>query len=67
MLQNNTRLANLYYDSARVHLEAKIAVSQQDSRYHSSLGIAYAGLGKKNKAMKLRANHTNLFCTIKKL
>jgi len=50
--QNNIDLANVYYDSARIHLEAKVAVSPQDSRYHSSLGIAYAGLGRKKEAIE---------------
>ncbi len=50
--QNNIELAIAYWDSARIHLEAKIDVSPQDSRYHSSLGIAYAGLGRKNEAVK---------------
>ncbi|HER41253.1 MAG TPA: tetratricopeptide repeat protein [Salinimicrobium catena] len=51
-MQNQTELANLYYDSARIHLQAKIAASPLDSRYHSSLGIAYAGLGRKNEAIR---------------
>ncbi|KPL13638.1 MAG: hypothetical protein AMS26_13720 [Bacteroides sp. SM23_62] len=51
-LQNNDPMTYLYYDSARIHLEAKINASPQDSRYHSALGIAYAGLGKKPEAIK---------------
>jgi len=51
-MQNNTKLAKLYYDSVRVHLENKIDITPDDSRYHSSLGIAYAGLGRKNDAIK---------------
>jgi len=50
--QNNIEKATAYYDSARIHLEAKISVSRQDSRFHSSLGIAYAGLGKKAEAIR---------------
>jgi len=51
-LQNNMGMAGSYYDSARIHLEKKITQSPQDSRYHSSLGIAYAGLGRKSDAIK---------------
>jgi TolB-like protein/Tfp pilus assembly protein PilF len=51
-LQNNTELAYSFYDSARKHLEEMIDQSPQDSRYHSSLGISYAGLGKKSDAIK---------------
>ncbi|MEN8123208.1 MAG: hypothetical protein ABFS35_22915 [Bacteroidota bacterium] len=51
-LQNNKKTAMLYYDSARVHLENKIVETPNDFRLYSSLGIAYAGLGKKDKAIK---------------
>jgi tetratricopeptide (TPR) repeat protein len=51
-LQNNPELAYSFYDSARKHLEEMIDQSPQDSRYHSSLGISYAGLGKKSDAIK---------------
>ncbi len=33
-------------------LEKKVAEIPTDPRYHSSLGIAYAGLGKKEEAIK---------------
>ena len=51
-LQNKIDLANSYFDSARIHLETQIDVSPSDSRYHSSLGIAYAGLGRKKEAIE---------------
>jgi tetratricopeptide (TPR) repeat protein len=44
--------ASAYYDSARTHLITRISESPQDSRYHSSLGIVYAGLGKKVEAIR---------------
>jgi serine/threonine-protein kinase len=47
----NTEMAEHYYDEARVLLEARIANSPIDSRYHSSLGIALAGLGSKEEAI----------------
>jgi len=50
-LQNDMDRARPYYDSARIHLEAKIKETPGDSRYHSSLGMAYAGLGMKIKAI----------------
>jgi serine/threonine protein kinase/Flp pilus assembly protein TadD len=37
--------ARIYYDSARVIIEEKIKNNPDDSRYHSALGIVYAGLG----------------------
>ena len=51
-LQNKMDLANPYFDSARIHLETQIDVSPSDSRYHSSLGMAYAGLGRKKEAIE---------------
>jgi tetratricopeptide (TPR) repeat protein len=51
-LQNKPELANRYYDSARVHLEAKISETPQDSRCYSSLGITWAGMGKKDEAIR---------------
>lgn len=45
-------LAKAYYDSARVHLEAKIEDTPEDHRYHGSLGIIYAGLGRKKEAIE---------------
>jgi TolB-like protein/Tfp pilus assembly protein PilF len=42
----------LYYDSARVLLEARVKQHPEDALVHSSLGIAYAGLGQKEQAIR---------------
>jgi TolB-like protein/Flp pilus assembly protein TadD len=52
-LNKNKKLELAYYDSARVMLQSKIKEFPNDARMHSSLGIAYAGLGEKNKAIKV--------------
>ncbi len=44
--------ANAYYDSARIKIEAKLQEFPGDPRILSSLGIAYAGLGNKEKAIR---------------
>jgi TolB-like protein/Flp pilus assembly protein TadD len=51
-LSNNRKLELAYYDSARVLLELKLKEFPNDARMHSSLGITYAGLGEKDKAIK---------------
>jgi len=48
----NVELATAYFDSARIHLEAKIETTPLDHRLHSSLGISYAGLGRKDEAIQ---------------
>ena len=45
-------LALINYNLAIEILEKKIIEIPNDPRYHSSLGIAYAGLGKKEEAIK---------------
>jgi len=45
-------LAHAAYDSARVILERDIQENMDDPRYHSSLGVAYAGLGQKKDAVR---------------
>jgi serine/threonine-protein kinase len=45
-------LALINYKAAREILEKKVIEIPNDPRYHSSLGIAYAGLGKKEEAIK---------------
>ena len=40
------------YDSARSLLEAEVRKWPDDPRYHSSLGIAYAALGRKEEAIR---------------
>jgi len=45
-------LARTNYKMAAEILEKKVADIPNDPRYHSSLGIAFAGLGKKEEAIK---------------
>jgi serine/threonine protein kinase/tetratricopeptide (TPR) repeat protein len=45
-------LAKKCYDQARSILEAKIEQDPEEARFHSSLGIAYAGLGRKEDAVR---------------
>jgi serine/threonine-protein kinase len=49
---NEHELAKKYYDEARDFLEDKILQEPDDSRFHSALGIAYAGLGRKEDAIR---------------
>ncbi len=51
-LMGNQQSEKLYYESARIILEAKIKELPEDSRFHSSLGLAYAGLGLKDDAIR---------------
>jgi serine/threonine-protein kinase len=44
--------AKKYHDEARIILESKIEEQPEDARFHSSLGIAYAGLGRKEGAVR---------------
>jgi serine/threonine-protein kinase len=48
---NKKELAKKYYDKARSILETKIQERPEDSMFHSWLGIAYAGLGRKEDAI----------------
>jgi tetratricopeptide (TPR) repeat protein len=41
-----------YYDSARITLESRILKNPEDPRLYSAIGIAYAGLGLKEKAIE---------------
>ena len=49
---NENELARKYYDESRSILEAEIQQQPDDARFHSSLGIAYAGLGRKEDAIR---------------
>jgi serine/threonine protein kinase/tetratricopeptide (TPR) repeat protein len=51
-LLNQPELALEHYDSARSLLEAKVQEWPEDARVHSSLGLAYAGLGRKEEAIQ---------------
>jgi non-specific serine/threonine protein kinase len=44
--------AQAYFDSSRVDLEALVAAHPDDARYRSALGIAYAGLGRNENAVR---------------
>jgi serine/threonine protein kinase/Tfp pilus assembly protein PilF len=49
---NENELAKKYYDEARNILEARILEQPEDARLHSSLGITYAGLGRREDAIR---------------
>lgn len=51
-LMNNPELARTSFDSARMILEKEIKARPDDPRLHSSLGIVYAGLGRKEEAIR---------------
>ncbi|OFY68174.1 MAG: hypothetical protein A2Y71_06755 [Bacteroidetes bacterium RBG_13_42_15] len=50
--QGEHELALKSYKTASEVLEIKVAEIPGDARYHSALGIAYAGLGRKDEAIK---------------
>ena len=47
----NAELEQAYYESTRHNLKSKIEDQSEDDRFHSSLGIAYAGLDRKEDAI----------------
>jgi non-specific serine/threonine protein kinase len=47
----NPELKRAYYDSARVILERNVRLEPNEPLFHSYLGIVYAGLGEKEKAV----------------
>ncbi|MFQ6052263.1 MAG: protein kinase [Candidatus Hydrothermarchaeota archaeon] len=51
-LMGNTQRKQEYYNLDRIYLENKIREQPNDSRLYSALGIAYAGLGLKEKAIQ---------------
>jgi len=51
-LMGNRQLEQMHYESAQNILESKIREDPNDARLHSSLGIAYAGLGRKDDAIR---------------
>jgi tetratricopeptide (TPR) repeat protein len=63
--QGIKELAAFYYDSARIHLETIILSSPEDSRLYSTLGIAYAGLGRKKEAIEAGLTGKSLMPTEK--
>ncbi len=51
-LMGEPELAHTSYDSARAILEKELDTHLDDHRIHSALGIAYAGLGRKDEAIR---------------
>ncbi len=51
-LLNEPRLAVSDYENAKDALEKEVLVYPEDPRYHSSLGVAYAALGRKDDAIR---------------
>jgi tetratricopeptide (TPR) repeat protein len=49
---NKKDLAYKSYKAAKILLEKMIIEHPDDPRYHSSLGIAYAGIGQKEEAIR---------------
>jgi len=49
---NQPETARAYYETAQARLERKLQEMPDDHRAHSSLGIAYAGLGRKEDAIR---------------
>lgn len=59
-LMNLPEKALAYFDSARISIEARILKTPDDSKLHSTLGLAYAGLGQKGKAIEAGAKAVSL-------
>jgi TolB-like protein/Flp pilus assembly protein TadD/predicted Ser/Thr protein kinase len=51
-LMNRPDLERAHYDSARALVESRLEERPEDSRLHSALGIAYAGLERKDDALR---------------
>ena len=51
-LMGNRQLEQAYYDSMRSVVESRVRERPDDPRYRSALGIAYAGLGRKDDAIR---------------
>ncbi len=49
--KNEPELSRSYFDLSRIMLEKMIKANPRDERLHSSLGVTYAGLGLKEKAV----------------
>ena len=52
MMAGQHDLAQRSFEAARLELEQKITQTPDDPRFHSSLGIAYAGLGRSADAVR---------------
>ena len=51
-LMGESKMAQVYYDSARVVYEALVTEHPEDSRFYTSLGLTFAGLGRKEDAIR---------------
>ena len=60
LLSGEKDLARLSFEAARRKLEELVAKDPQDSRYYSALGIAYAGLGLRDEALRAANRGTEL-------
>jgi TolB-like protein len=52
VLASQRDLAQQSFDAARLQLEQKVAQEPSDARFHSSLGITYAGFGRRIEAVR---------------
>lgn len=50
--RGNSATAHKYFEEARHMLEHEVQLKPNDERLHSALGIAYAGLGRKDQAIR---------------
>jgi len=62
---NEKERAKERYDEGRKDLLARVQQQPDDSRFHSALGIAYAGLGRKDDAIREGRMGVNLLPTTK--
>jgi tetratricopeptide (TPR) repeat protein len=53
--------ANRLFEEARLALEHELETQPEDPRYHSSLGLAYAGLGQEEPAVREGERAVELF------
>jgi serine/threonine-protein kinase len=51
--RSQPEVAHAYYDSARVALEALVQALPEDAVFHGQLGLAYAGVGRREEAIAL--------------
>ncbi|MBM3285247.1 MAG: tetratricopeptide repeat protein, partial [Candidatus Aminicenantes bacterium] len=59
-LMNNRPMETSSYEAALRLLEVKIEEDPEDPRYHSALGIALAGLGRKSEAVRAARRATEI-------
>jgi len=52
VLAGEQDLARQSFEAARLELEQKVTQDPTDARFHSSLGVAYAGLGRRDDAVR---------------